>query len=95
MLDKVKNEQKRKVLVVDDEMINRMMLGNIVEKNYDVLYAENGQEALEIIRQNGKRLSAEGRGSAEGNAGHRANFRSHSRSPEHPDGRGRFHQEAL
>ncbi len=58
MLDKVKNEQKRKVLVVDDEMINRMMLGNIVEKNYDVLYAENGQEALEIIRQNGKKLSA-------------------------------------
>ena len=61
MLDKVKNEQKRKVLVVDDEMINRMMLGNIVEKNYEVLYAENGQEALEIIRKDGKNISASGR----------------------------------
>ena len=41
---------KRKVLVVDDEYVNRQMLGYIISQQYDVLYAENGRDALEKIR---------------------------------------------
>lgn len=43
---------KRKVLVVDDELINRRLLGFIVSRDYDVLYAENGVQALEVIKKN-------------------------------------------
>ena len=38
------------VLVVDDHEINRDILGGILEDYYDVIYAENGREALEQIR---------------------------------------------
>lgn len=41
---------RRKVLVVDDELINRRLLGFIVNRDYDVIYAENGVQALEYIR---------------------------------------------
>ena len=49
--------RKRQVLIVDDEHINREMLGYIVKQKYDVMYAENGKEALEIIRENRKKIS--------------------------------------
>lgn len=49
--------RKRQVLVVDDEHINREMLGYIIKQKYDVVYAENGKEALDIIRENSKKLS--------------------------------------
>ena len=40
------------VLVVDDQEINRDALGVILEtEDYEVLYAENGVEALEIMRE--------------------------------------------
>ncbi len=32
---------KRRVLVVDDEMINREILGNMLKQEYDVVYAGN------------------------------------------------------
>lgn len=40
---------KRRVLIVDDEMINREILGNILGNTYDVFFAENGQEALDVM----------------------------------------------
>ncbi|MBQ7725590.1 MAG: response regulator, partial [Clostridia bacterium] len=45
------------MLVVDDEMINREMLGMILSDQYEVLYAENGVKALEVIRENAEDLS--------------------------------------
>lgn len=48
---------KRSVLIVEDEQINREMLGFILSDAYDVLYASNGQEALKIMRQNAPLLS--------------------------------------
>lgn len=48
---------KRQILVVDDDVVNREILGEILKQNYSVLYAENGQQALEIIRENQETLS--------------------------------------
>ena len=42
---------KRRVLVVDDEPINRELLGIMLSDSYEVLYAENGQQALDILRE--------------------------------------------
>lgn len=52
-----KYEIKRLVLIVDDEHVNRRLLGKIIEKEYDVIYAENGQEALDQIKKRKKTLS--------------------------------------
>ena len=45
------------VLIVDDQEINRELLGMILENDYEILYACNGREALETIREYGDRLS--------------------------------------
>ena len=49
---------KRKVLVVEDQEINRDILGGILEDSYEVLYAGNGLEAIEAIQANLDDLSA-------------------------------------
>ncbi len=51
------NGIRRLVLIVDDEHINRRVLGKIIEKDYDVIYAENGKDAMEQIRKREKTLS--------------------------------------
>jgi len=48
---------KRRVLVVDDQEINRDALGAILEDIYEVSYACDGREALEIIREHASDLS--------------------------------------
>ncbi len=48
---------KRQILVVDDEMINRELLGAILEEQYSILYAADGCEALEVIRREKDMLS--------------------------------------
>lgn len=40
-----------KILVVDDNELNRMFLREILEAKYQVLEAENGQEALKVIAE--------------------------------------------
>ena len=47
----------RLILVVDDQEINRDLLGMILEDDYTVIYAENGREALEQIEENKDKLS--------------------------------------
>ena len=49
--------RRRRVLVVDDEFVNRELLGMIVGEEYEVLFAENGRQALGLIRQNKETLS--------------------------------------
>lgn len=49
---------KRKVLIVDDQEVNRRMLSKIIESDYDVVCAENGQEALSILYKEHKNISA-------------------------------------
>ena len=41
---------KRRILIVEDEQINREILGNMLSAQYDVSYAENGQAALEMLK---------------------------------------------
>ncbi|MBR2798674.1 MAG: amino acid permease [Clostridia bacterium] len=40
---------RKKVLVAEDDAVNRMMLGNVIETDYDVLYAEDGIEAMHLV----------------------------------------------
>lgn len=50
-------QQRRLVLVVDDMEINRDVLGLILEDDYEILYAEDGIEALEQIEVHREKLS--------------------------------------
>jgi len=50
-------QRPKLVLIVDDQEINRDVLGSILEDDYELLYAENGEEALEIMREQRERLS--------------------------------------
>ncbi len=45
------------ILVVDDEAVNREMLGAILAEDYKIIYASNGTEALEIIKKQGNLIS--------------------------------------
>lgn len=44
--------EKQKILIVDDSEINRMLLADILEKQYEVREAENGREAVDILSEN-------------------------------------------
>ncbi len=48
---------KRRILVVDDEEINRRMLSKILSSDYEVLTAEDGDRALDIINSERDLLS--------------------------------------
>ena len=39
----------RKILIVDDEFIEREMLGNMLDDMYEVAYAENGAEVAAAV----------------------------------------------
>ena len=47
----------RKVLIVDDEFIEREMLGNMLRDMYEIEYAENGAVALDTIKKEKFKLS--------------------------------------
>ena len=50
--ERYQKQIKKRVLIVEDEYINREMLGFMLNNAYDVLYAENGREALDILKKN-------------------------------------------
>ncbi len=54
----VSGDQKPKILVVDDEQINGLLLGKMLEVEYDVLFAENGYQALEMLENHGSDIEA-------------------------------------
>lgn len=43
---------RRTVLVVEDELVNSQLLGFILSEEYNVLYAEDGKQALDVLRAN-------------------------------------------
>lgn len=52
---KQQRDFRRKILLVDDEPVNLRILGNMLGEDYEILYAQSGPEALEIM-QNQKDL---------------------------------------
>ena len=48
----------RRVLVVDDSRLNRLLLSRILSDDYEVLQAENGLDAIDILRGSGETISA-------------------------------------
>ncbi|MBQ3427450.1 MAG: EAL domain-containing protein [Clostridia bacterium] len=48
---------RRRVLIVDDEAIEREMLGSMLSDLYEISYAENGAIALDIIKELKQNLS--------------------------------------
>ncbi|MBK5199995.1 MAG: EAL domain-containing protein [Spirochaetaceae bacterium] len=50
--------EKRLILIVDDNPINRKVLSNILKDNYRFIEAENGQEALDILEERQGEVSA-------------------------------------
>lgn len=48
---------KRKVLVVEDNELNRDILSSFLEEKFDVFLAENGEEGLELLSEHYRELS--------------------------------------
>ena len=48
---------KRQILIVDDEQVNRELLGAILSDEYEIIYAENGQEAVSRMKEYSQTLS--------------------------------------
>ena len=62
MIDLVAEAKARRrrafpVLIVEDEPVNQMMLGAALQEEYEVLYASDGAEALEIVKADMDNLS--------------------------------------
>ena len=57
MPDLYAEDRKRFVLIVEDEYVNRELLNTYLENDYELLFAETGTEALEIIRSRSETLS--------------------------------------
>ena len=41
--------EKQKILIVDDSEMNRSLLADILEEQYDVVEADNGVEAITLL----------------------------------------------
>ena len=51
------NKVLKKILVVDDVEVNRMVLNSLFCQDYEVIEAENGKVALDLIEEYGEELS--------------------------------------
>lgn len=51
------SRQLEKILIVDDSEMNRAILTDILGEEYEILEAENGVQAVEILEQQHKELS--------------------------------------
>lgn len=57
MIQSKQIDRPQLVLVVDDYEINRDVLGIILEEDYEVIFATNGQEALDAMHEHADELS--------------------------------------
>ena len=57
MTDLRSPDRKRLILIVEDESINLEILQAILEQDYEILTAETGGKALDVIREHSERLS--------------------------------------
>ena len=47
----IQEKKKKQILVVEDNMLNRILLSEILSAEYQILEAENGQQALDTLKQ--------------------------------------------
>ena len=47
----------RRILIAEDEFINRELLSNILKNDFEIITAENDQQALDIIMESCNSLS--------------------------------------
>ena len=57
MPDVFSKDRKRRILIVEDELVNREILKINLEQDYEILTAETGAEGMEIIRAQADTLS--------------------------------------
>ena len=57
LLEPGKIPSKRKVLVIEDNELNRDILSSFLEEKFDVFLAENGEEGLELLSEHYRELS--------------------------------------
>ena len=50
-------EQRKKILIVDDSEMNREILVSMLEDEYDLIQAEDGQQAVYIMSEHYMELS--------------------------------------
>lgn len=53
----ISEEQRARILIADDSEMNRAILAEMLEDEYDILEAENGKEAIAVIQEQGMNLS--------------------------------------
>jgi DNA-binding NtrC family response regulator len=43
-------DEKHRILIVDDERVNRKLLSELLEQHHEVILAKNGEQALRRVR---------------------------------------------
>lgn len=56
-LEREKDRDKHTILIVDDEVNNLQFLKRTLRKNYNILTASSGKEALDVIKEEGMNIS--------------------------------------
>lgn len=51
-------QRKRRVLIVDDQKFDRILIADFLKDDYELETAENGKEALELLKERGDTFSA-------------------------------------
>ena len=51
------NNEKKNVLIVDDSQMNRFLLKEILKEEYNIIEAENGLEAMNIMREEDENIA--------------------------------------
>ncbi|MDE7395145.1 MAG: response regulator, partial [Clostridiales bacterium] len=48
---------KKKILIVDDSALNRALLSDILENDFEIIEAENGVDAMRVLHEHGMEIS--------------------------------------
>ena len=51
------NEQKQKILIVDDSELNRAILADMLDDEYEIIEAEDGLQGVGLLQQRGAEIS--------------------------------------
>ena len=49
--------EKQKILIVDDSEMNRFILTQMLQENYEILEASDGVKAIEVLEAHAKEIS--------------------------------------